>query len=95
MTAAVISPPSSGGDPRRVTENVHDAAERLAEVHEALGPEATVLAAALTLLSSPTTVAVLRRAAVGVVAKALTIGDTVLKRRPTVQPPPDPRRLLA
>ncbi len=38
----------------RVTVNVHCAAEHVAEVHEELGPQAAAVAAALTLLNSPT-----------------------------------------
>jgi len=45
----------------RVAESVHGVAERVADVHEDLGPEAAAVAAAMTLLSSPTIVGLLRR----------------------------------
>ncbi len=66
-------------DLRRVAATVHGAAEHVAEVHEDLGPEAAAVAAALTLLNSPTILGLLRRIAVSSVATLLTIGDVVLE----------------
>lgn len=64
----------------RIADSVHDAAGRVADVHEDLGPEAAAVAAALTLLSSPTTLGWLRQVTVTVVAEALAINDAVLNR---------------
>jgi len=58
--------------------HVHRAAEHIADVHEDLGPEAAAVAAALTLLSSPTIYSLLRSVAVKSVAALLTIGDVTL-----------------
>lgn len=62
----------------RVTANVHCAAEHVAELHAELGPQAAAVAAALTLLNSPTIYSLLRRVAVKSVAALLTIGDATL-----------------
>jgi len=65
---------------RRVAEDVHRAAERVAGVHEDLGPEAATVAMVMTVLSSATILGLLRRVAVGAVAGALTIGDAYSSR---------------
>jgi len=73
----------------RVAASVHRAAEHAADVHEDLGPEAAAVAAALTLLSSPTILGLLRRIAVSSVAALLTIGDVALS---TSRARPEPSR---
>jgi hypothetical protein len=72
-----MSTPVCYGPSRRSVESLHGAAEQLAAVHEGLGPEAAAFAAAAALLSSPTTIGVLRRVAVGVTAAVLTVADAV------------------
>lgn len=71
----------------RVAESFHCAAERVADVHGDLGPEAAV--AAVTLLGSPTILGLLRRVALSVVAAVLTIDPTLNTRRDAT---PEPSR---
>jgi hypothetical protein len=62
---------------RGSVENIHSAAEDLAVVYKGLGAEAAAVAAAAALLTSPTTLGVLRRAAVRVTAVVLAVADAL------------------